>query len=152
MTMKKPNLLDAARRGTLSSAANVKDRFDFGNAQDVIFGKPAEEVATQPQEPIAHKTVLKAEKKPKPKGKPGRKAVEKTIRDIFSMPESDYKLVAGLVERGGKLGMMINKSQVVRLGLIALNGMTEAQFENSLRSFTKREMERMAASKNSQEV
>ena len=149
--MKKPNLLDAAKRGTQASAANVKDRFDFGNAQTAIFGNQPE-AATEPQQPVIKQPVAKPEKMAKPKRKTGRKTLEKTIRDIFSMPESDYKLVASLVGRGGKVGMMINKSQIVRMGLLALDGMTEAQFENALRSFTKREMERMAAAKTPEAV
>ena len=150
--MKKTNLLDAAMRGTQASAANVKDRFNFSNAQDVIFAKPTQEPDAELQQPIIKKITEKPEKQIKAKGRPGRKSLEKTIRDIFSMPESDYNLVAKLVGRGGKMGMMINKSQIIRMGLLGLENLSDSQFENALRNFTKREMERMAASKKTESV
>jgi acetylornithine/succinyldiaminopimelate/putrescine aminotransferase len=50
----------------------------------------------------------------------------KVIRDSFSMIEKDYDLISDLKGRCLKLGMIVNKSQILRAGLNALNTMSDA--------------------------
>jgi hypothetical protein len=145
---KKPNLLEAAKRGAQSSATNVKDRFGFDNASEVILGqKPVPVNEAKPTTEQPEQKPARPEKKAKVKAKPGPKAIEKTIKDIFSMPESDHKQIAAITSRGARLGSMLNKSQVVRIGLMALNTMNDSQFETAVRNFIKRETERRQPSK-----
>ena len=46
---------------------------------------------------------------------------EKVIRDAFTFPESDHKLIGDLKKNGLKLEVQLNKSEIVRAGLHVLN-------------------------------
>jgi hypothetical protein len=46
-------------------------------------------------------------------------------RDSFTMPDSDYGLIAHLRNRCLKAGVSANKSEVVRAGLVALAAMSD---------------------------
>ena len=62
-----------------------------------------------------------------------KKAVSvKTIRDGFTMPEGDYKLIDKLVRLSGLKGMSRNKSEILRAGLIALDSMNASDFKKAL--------------------
>jgi hypothetical protein len=53
------------------------------------------------------------------------KATSKVIRDSFTMIEKDYDLISALKERYLKLGISVNKSQILRAGLNALDNMAD---------------------------
>jgi hypothetical protein len=55
---------------------------------------------------------------PKKKQKP-----VKVIRDSFTMPPHDYNRISQIIRQGLKGGISINKSEVVRAGLISLQKM-----------------------------
>lgn len=48
----------------------------------------------------------------------------KTIRDTFSIPQCDYNLIAHLRNQCLLQGIQTTKSEIVRAGLRALNGLT----------------------------
>jgi hypothetical protein len=53
------------------------------------------------------------------------KTTGKVVRDSFSMIERDYALIAKLKARCLDLGLSVNKSQILRAGLNALDGMSD---------------------------
>jgi hypothetical protein len=51
--------------------------------------------------------------------------VEKVVRDSFTMPRGDYELIDLLKQRCIGLGIARSKSELLRAGLAALNGMPD---------------------------
>lgn len=62
---------------------------------------------------------------------------EKVVRDSFTMPQSEYQKIAGIKETCLKAGLHVKKSEVLRAGLKALDGMNAAQLKQSLGSLEK---------------
>jgi hypothetical protein len=58
-------------------------------------------------------------------------------RDSFTMPASDYDLIAHLKERCLKAGVSANKSEVVRAGLTALAAMSDSDLLEFVRRLEK---------------
>jgi hypothetical protein len=57
---------------------------------------------------------------------------DKVIRDGFSMPASDYKLIAGIQDRALTSGLGVTKSKVLRAGLRVLDAMPVEQLKEVL--------------------
>ena len=49
----------------------------------------------------------------------------KVVRDNFSFPEEDYQLIESIRRKFISMGKVFNKSEILRLGLIALKDMNE---------------------------
>ena len=60
-----------------------------------------------------------------PKAAKARK--EKLVRDSFTMPEGEFKLIAAVKQRAMSFQREVKKSEVLRAGLMALQGLSEAQ-------------------------
>jgi hypothetical protein len=56
----------------------------------------------------------------------------KVIRDSFTMPEADYRLIEPLKVRCMKAGIGVNKSELLRAGLQALTQMPDRELANFL--------------------
>jgi hypothetical protein len=113
---------------------SIKRRFA---AADQVLNRSAERTGRQAQKP---KTT---QDKKKPKGKPGRKkSAEPVVRDIFSMPESDYQLIAKATRRCAQAGTVLYKSQIARLALVALDSLNDRQLTDVIKTFAQREVER----------
>lgn len=78
-------------------------------------------------------TVLKPEKKHKKEKKSGDKV--KVVRDSFTMPQSDYALIAALKEKAN--GLHLKKSELLRAGLRLLSKLTVAQLKKSVADLEK---------------
>lgn len=52
----------------------------------------------------------------------------KKLRDKFTMPKSDFELIAALKQRGLKLGHKVKKSELLRAGLHKLSTLDNAAF------------------------
>jgi hypothetical protein len=61
-------------------------------------------------------------------GKPGKHAAHepKLVRDSFTFPESEYAMFAALKKRALAAGHEVKKSEILRAGLAALTGMSDA--------------------------
>lgn len=69
-----------------------------------------------------------AKKSEKPKAeKAGKKKRPKMIRDSFTMPEFDYDRIKSLKTRFLSSGIEMKKSEVLRAGLLALEGLNDSQ-------------------------
>ncbi|MGD8567425.1 MAG: hypothetical protein PVJ39_05035 [Gammaproteobacteria bacterium] len=75
--------------------------------------------------PKKRKTEKQKRDKPKKTGK--SKDEKKVIRDSFTMPENDYRLLKALKQRCLDLGIHVKKSELLRTGLHALNNMDDNQ-------------------------
>ena len=63
--------------------------------------------------------------------------IEKVIRDSFTLPYDDYQLIELIKDRALKASVSVNKSEVVRAGLLALQSMPEKDLLIALNSLTK---------------
>ncbi len=79
-------------------------------------GKASKPVAVKPVKPV------KAEK------------ADKVVRDGFSMPKSDYRLIGQLKERALSLGVEAKKSEVLRAGVKLLAGLDNGALLAALKS------------------
>jgi hypothetical protein len=57
---------------------------------------------------------------------------EPVVRDGFSMPKDDYDLIEVIRDKCWELKLRPNKSEVLRAGLIALNGMSQKQLRDAM--------------------
>lgn len=91
--------------------------------------KPAARKTTAKPAPVKA-APAKPEKKKKAKkteGKNGDK--QKVVRDSFTMPQSDYAMLASLKQSCLKTGLHVKKSELLRAGLHALGKLTAAQLK-----------------------
>lgn len=78
------------------------------------------------------KTAATAKKSaPVKTGKPAKAKKVKVVRDSFTMPQSDYAMIAAFKEVFLKNGMHVKKSEVLRAGLHALDNLSAAQLKKT---------------------
>jgi hypothetical protein len=116
---KKPLVKSATRKTTtpVKKVAPVKSVPASGNKSLPPMAKPLSEAFAKP----------KAEKKDKVK-KP------KMVRDSFSFPKTEYTVLDALKQRALKLAHPIKKGELVRAGIKAMAGMTDASFLMALKA------------------
>ena len=101
-----------------SSSASVAPTADVSSSADAALDKRNGKSAkpdSKSKAAAAESRRTKAPTRPTAAAKPG-----KVIRDSFTMPASDYKLIRVLKERCLELGMAIKKSELLRAGLALL--------------------------------
>jgi hypothetical protein len=104
--------------------------------------KAAPKQKSAPKEKAADAGVVAAEKPKQAKKETAKKAVaktdvakkevakkevakkEKVVRDSFTMPKSDYAKIAVLKQKCLEVGISVKKSEVLRAGLLLLEGAT----------------------------
>lgn len=69
----------------------------------------------------------------------------KLIRDSFSIPKTEYAAIDALKTRAVSLGTTVKKSELLRAGLMALQGMNEAAYKRALAAVPKLKAGRPAA-------
>jgi hypothetical protein len=132
---KQKSIVDSLSSSLVAESAAVDKRFEKADQFFKQEQQPAE-VEEQPQKKkdgVGEGSVKNAVQ-PKPK-----KAVEteKVIRDAFSMPVADQQLIQDIKIRGIKLGLGVNKSEIVRAGLRALMELPDAKLTALLNSVPK---------------
>lgn len=111
-----------------------------------LVAKPATQAAAQP----AAKPVVKAKAAAKPASpqaakptvkkqatapaKPLKDKKVKVVRDSFTIPKAELLQIGEMKKRALGLGVEIKKSELIRAGLSALAGMTDAAFKKALAS------------------
>lgn len=105
--------------------------------------KPAAKAAAKPaaKKPAAAPVKPVAVKQPVPAPKPAAaakppKAKAKLVRDSFTMPQSDFALIAVLKERAIGFRRPTKKSELLRAGLQALAGLNSASLQAALNALT----------------
>ena len=99
--------------------------------------KAAPKAKAAPKERAAEASVAATEKPKRAKKEPAKKEVakkevakkevakkEKVVRDSFTMPKSDYAKIAALKQKCLDAGISVKKSEVLRAGLLLLEGAT----------------------------
>lgn len=85
---------------------------------------------------VAAKTVVA--KMPKKVKKEKKLAVKvKVVRDSFTMPQSDYDLIAVIKQKALKSGLHVKKSELLRAGLQALSKLNTAQLKQAVNNLEK---------------
>lgn len=100
----------------------VKKRFELAES---VLEKKAPTIQTSK---ASSKTAVKDSPKPKQ---------EKVIRDTFSLPQTDYKLIDALRKRCLKAETSATKSEIIRAGLHALSAMNNQELSQTLQSLLK---------------
>lgn len=82
---------------------------------------------------------LKAEQAAKPGKDKSAKALDKVkkpklVRDSFTIPKAEYEVLAALKARAAKHGQTPKKSELLRAGIKALAGMSDAEFIKGLQA------------------
>ncbi len=93
--------------------------------------KPTPKAAAKPAAKPAPKQVAKAAK-PVALPKPAKPPKAKLVRDSFTMPQSDFALIAALKERALGFKRPTKKSELLRAGLQALAGLNDAALQGAL--------------------
>lgn len=107
--------------------------------------KKAKAVSTQAQPEVAKaktKTAKPDAKAVKPKAKaanaetvkPAKEKKVKVVRDSFTLPKTELLQIADMKKRAMALGVDVKKSELIRAGLQALSGLTDASFKKALAS------------------
>ena len=87
-------------------------------------GVVAAEKPKQAKKETAKKVVAKTEVAKKEVAKKEVAKKEKVVRDSFTMPKSDYAKIAALKQKCLEVGISVKKSEVLRAGLLLLEGAT----------------------------
>ena len=104
--MKKKNIKNALTSSLKAEEDAVSKRFDKA---DTFLNKDK-------KNHFSSLSKLKIATKSKP---------EKVIRDAFTFPENDHKLISDLKKKGLKLEVQLNKSEIVRAGLHVLSELSK---------------------------
>ena len=87
----------------------------------------AEEQAVKSRFEKAETVLSKKQVPGPPKGSSARNGGSKVIRDSFTIPSDEYELISKLKDRCMKVGVGVNKSEILRAGLAALDSMQDRQ-------------------------
>ena len=129
-TKKKKSIVDSLSRSIEEEEKTIDRRFEKA---DEYFNKDFKE--SIPGASMKGRHEGRTEKQPS-KPEP-RVMIEKVIRDGFSMPVSDQKLIQDIRTKSIKLGVETNKSEIVRAGLRALMDLPDAKLAGLLKSIPK---------------
>lgn len=66
--------------------------------------------------------------------KPVKEKKVKVVRDSFTLPKTELLQIADMKKRAMALGVDVKKSELIRAGLQALSGLTDASFKKALAS------------------
>jgi hypothetical protein len=112
------DLSTAARNTSSKAQATSKDRFDKA---DTLLAKK-------------EKTVTAKNTKSTSKKKEELPLVDPIVRRDCKLLQSEDKLLESIMLRGGSHGVLLNKSEVLRAGLKALDRQTDRQLKATLTS------------------
>ena len=94
-------------------------------ARKPVVRKPAVARKAAPAK-VAAKPVKKQKKEKKADSK------VKVVRDSFTMPQTDYELIAILKQKALKAGMHVKKSELLRASLQALSKLSAVQLTGAI--------------------
>ena len=85
--------------------------------------------------PVKAKTTQVASKPAQTKAKPATEQKikkPKLVRDSFTFPKDEYQAIAGLKQKALGLNHSVKKSEILRAGLMLLNGLQDKAFLSAL--------------------
>jgi len=126
---KKPVRKAAKKIGTAKPAAKKPVQKAVGQTAVKSAAKTATKTANKPA----------TEPSPKPKAKPAQQTTPdlklkkpKLVRDSFTFPKDEYQAIAGLKQKALGLKHSAKKSEILRAGLMLLNGLSDKAFLSAL--------------------
>lgn len=75
---------------------------------------------------------MNSSKKTKPEVAHDKDKKPKLVRDSFTIPKEEYAAIEALKIRAMTLGLAIKKSELLRAGLMALTGLSDAKLKTAL--------------------
>jgi len=130
---KKPVRKAAKKIGAAKPAAKKPVQKAVGQTAVKSAAKTAPKSATKPA------TKPATEPSPKPKAKPAQQTTPdlklkkpKLVRDSFTFPKDEYQAIAGLKQKALGLKHSAKKSEILRAGLMLLNGLSNKAFLSAL--------------------
>ena len=75
---------------------------------------------------------MNSSKKTKPEVAHDKDKKAKLVRDSFTIPKEEYAAIEALKIRAMTLGLAIKKSELLRAGLMALTGLSDAKLKTAL--------------------
>ncbi len=98
-------------------------------------GKASVRKATSASKPAPAKAAAKPDKNHKKEKKADSKV--KVVRDSFTMPQTDYELIAALKQNALAAGLHVKKSELLRAGLQVLSKLNAAQLKRAILALEK---------------
>jgi hypothetical protein len=119
---------DNTQKTALTESLKAEEKKVMEKKPAVARKKPTPKPrATKPA--VAKKTVKKAVQPKKAEKKPAK---QKVIRDSFTMPENEYRVLSEIKKKCLAGGIDVKKSELLRAGLQTLAGMTQAVLKKQL--------------------
>jgi hypothetical protein len=112
-----------------SMSLSVKKRSTDTSISDEAaenFGNNSE---TERQKKVKVKAVTVAKPAKRKNSTKSKTEVGKVVRDSFTMPEDDYALIDKTQRRFMRLALMLNKAEILRAGLHALEQLSNADLK-----------------------
>jgi hypothetical protein len=104
--------------------------------ENKIPAKAPVKKTTGTRKPAAAKTLaVKPEKRAKKEKKLEGKV--KVVRDSFTMPQTDYDLIAAIKQKALKGGLHLKKSELLRAGLQVLSKLSATQLQQAVANLEK---------------
>lgn len=104
-------------------------------ARKVTTKPPPKAAPVTARAPAAKATPVKAPVKvPTKAAKASKPKKPKLVRDSFTIPKAEYEALAALKQRALKLAQPVKKSELLRAGIKALSGQSDAAFLSSLKA------------------
>lgn len=119
----------ATQKTALSKSIQAEEKKVKAKITAPVVKKPLPEKTKQTQSRVT----VKAPKKPVPKKNTEKQVSrEKIIRDSFTMPVEDYKLLSELKKKCLSKGIVVKKSELLRAGLKSLSQMNQTSLKKIL--------------------
>ena len=102
-----------------------------------VSAKPAAKAARKAAKPAAKSRPLPPPPPVQAVKKDAKEAKEKKpklVRDSFTIPKTEYVVLEALKQRAAQSGAPAKKSEVLRAGIKALAGLTDAAFVDAMKS------------------
>lgn len=127
--LKKPTIGSALSASIGAEEESVSRRFE--KAETLLNPQKSQEISSL-------KDVIKKQPKERKKSTPKKQLLpEKVVRDTFTMPPKDYKRISDIQYEALQSAIQVNKSEIIRAGLISLQKLTENQRNQILLSLEK---------------
>lgn len=112
-----------------SMSLSVKKRSTDTSVSDEAIENFANKSETVRQKKVKVKVAAEAKPTKRKNSTKSKTEVGKVVRDSFTMPEDDYALIDKTQRRFMRLAIMLNKGEILRAGLHALEQLSNAQLK-----------------------
>ena len=119
---------DNTQKTALTETLKADEKTVIAKRQPVARKKPTPKPKVV--KPVAARKTVK--KTPAPKKVEKKQAKQKVIRDSFTMPENEYRVLSEIKKKCLAGGIDVKKSELLRAGLQSLAGMSQVMLKKQL--------------------